>query len=155
MPRPVSVKGAWSVPIMIQSFCITQFKINKLECTTPAFIIPHHMSSKLVLGTPFLKKYPQPLLDYIHTMETNQHTQIKTVSWRAIKKQVKNNTVDAYLCWVIMSDKPMENTTPTLIEERFGAEVVDKLPPINNTTSTIAHEIHLKPGSSPTFKRPY
>lgn len=53
------------------------------------------------------------------------------------------------------SDKPIETDTPDRIEKDYGGVVVDKLPPIHNTTSTMEHEIHLKPGPAPTYQWPY
>ena len=129
---------------------------NKIrEIYYHALIIPHNLSNKLVLGTTFIKKYPQILAEYLQKLEINNTKPVQEVSWRNIKKQLKNNSTDTYLCWVTTSDKPIAPTTPDRIEQKYSDVVVDKLPPVNNTTSTIAHEINLKPGSAPTFKRPY
>ncbi|CAL9733436.1 unnamed protein product [Monosporozyma servazzii] len=149
------IQGLWSEPMMINSYCILKFKINSIEYLTKALIIPNNMSSILVLGVPFIKQYPSPLLEYLDVIKTNQDAPTQIVPWRNIKKQVRNNTADTYLCWVTTSDKPIESTTPELIETEFADVVVDKLPPVNNTTSTIEHEINLKPGSAATYQRPY
>ena len=152
---PVRVQGAWSEPMLIDTYCKITFTKSATKHVAYAFIIPHHMSTKLVLGISFIKECPLLLSNFLETKKTNQELPTKTVSWRTIKKQVKYHTADTYICWVTTSDKPIEANTPSLIEEHYGDVVVDKLPPANSTTKTIEHEIHLKPGSSPTFKRPY